>query len=106
MPSEPVPRDPRGNQDDPTAWLRYAGMGGELAGAIIGLTLFGYWVDWKFGTAPVGVATGAILGIIGGMYNFLRRAIRLTQRQFGSRPAPRPTSEEPGSNDRDDATGR
>jgi F0F1-type ATP synthase assembly protein I len=77
-PAEPQPP----GKDDP-GWARYAGMGLELAGAIIGFTLLGYWIDAKFNTAPAGAGIGAALGIIGGMYNFFRQALRLTREQFG-----------------------
>lgn len=61
--------------------LRYAGMGVELAGAIIGLTLLGLWIDHRFGTGPVGIVVGAGLGTVGGFYNFVREAWRLSRRQ-------------------------
>ncbi len=64
--------------------VRYAGMGLELAGAIIGLTLAGYWVDLKFDTRPIGLTVGAVVGIVGGMYNFIRQAIALSAEQSDS----------------------
>jgi F0F1-type ATP synthase assembly protein I len=57
----------------------YAGMGLELAGAVVGLTLLGYWADLHWGTAPRYVITGAAIGIIGGGYNFIRQALALSQ---------------------------
>ena len=60
---------------------RYTGMGVELAGAIIALTLAGMWVDHQFGTGRKALITGAILGIVGGFYNFLRQALELSRRQ-------------------------
>jgi F0F1-type ATP synthase assembly protein I len=59
--------------------LRYAGLGAELAAAIVGLTLTGLWVDYHFHTRPVGVVVGASLGVIGGLYNFLRDAWRMSR---------------------------
>ena len=64
---------------------RYAGMGVELAAAIIGLTLVGWWVDYKFGTGSKGVITGAILGIVGGLYNFIRQALALIRQNEAAR---------------------
>jgi len=58
--------------------MRYAGMGLELAASIIGLTLLGLWVDYRFHTRPTGVLVGAGLGVVGGLYNFLRTALRLS----------------------------
>jgi F0F1-type ATP synthase assembly protein I len=59
--------------------MRYAGMGLELGGAVIGLTLLGLWIDYQFGTTPVGVLVGAGLGVIGGLYNFIKAALRLNR---------------------------
>ena len=60
---------------------RYSGMGIELAAAIVGLTLAGYWVDYKFGTGPKGLLIGAVVGIVGGFYNFIRQALLLEKQQ-------------------------
>jgi hypothetical protein len=58
----------------PSAW-RLATVGTELAGAVAGGTLLGYWIDWHFGTGPWGLVTGASVGIVGGLYNLVRRAV-------------------------------
>ncbi len=72
-----------GGQGQPSPGLmRYAGMGVELGGAIIGFTLVGLWIDHRYGTQPKGVMIGAVLGIVGGMYNFIRQAILLTKQQL------------------------
>lgn len=76
--------DPGGARSARSNWpglARYTGMGVELAGSIIGLTLVGFWVDRQFGTGRKGLITGAILGIVGGFYNFLRRALELSRQQ-------------------------
>ena len=57
--------------------VRYAGMGMELAASLIGLTLVGIWVDHKFGTGQVGLIVGATVGVVGGMYNFIRQALAM-----------------------------
>ena len=41
-------------------WVRYSGVGLELAGATAGLALVGYWIDGKFGTSPWGILGGVI----------------------------------------------
>lgn len=56
-------------------WMRLSGIGFELVGAVAGFTLVGYWVDRHFGSAPWGVLIGAILGLVGGMYNLIREAL-------------------------------
>src|SRR5262249_19342348 len=85
--------------DRNTSWVRYVGMGAELAGAVAGFTLLGYWIDAVRHTSPTYTAIGAVLGIIGGMYNFFRTAMKLTREQFGP-PAKRDTHKH------DDETGR
>jgi F0F1-type ATP synthase assembly protein I len=66
--------------DDRRKGLRLAGIGMELAAAVLGLTLVGYWVDRHFGTAPWAVVIGAVVGLLGGMYNFLRQALGAVKR--------------------------
>lgn len=50
-------------------------MGFELAAAVAGFTLAGYWWDRHFGTAPWGVLIGVVLGLVGGMYNLIRQSL-------------------------------
>lgn len=69
--------------DDRRSGLRLAGVGMELAAAVLGLTLLGYWVDRHFGTAPWAEIIGAAVGLIGGMYNLLREAFGAVKRGGG-----------------------
>lgn len=55
--------------------MRYAGLGFELAASVLVLTLLGWWADRHFGSAPWGVLTGALIGLVGGMYNLVRQAL-------------------------------
>jgi ATP synthase protein I len=57
------------------AWIRYSGVGLELAGATAALALVGYWVDGKFGTSPWGILIGVFIGIVGGMYNMVKESL-------------------------------
>ncbi len=57
------------------AWVRYSGVGLELAGATAGLALVGYWIDGKFGTSPWGILGGVGIGIVGGLYNLVRESL-------------------------------
>jgi F0F1-type ATP synthase assembly protein I len=73
-----VPQDRKvGNE-----WMRLSGLGIELVAAIGGFTLAGYFWDRYFGTGPWGLLTGAILGLVGGMYNLIRQSLSAT-RQSG-----------------------
>ena len=60
-------------------WVRHSGVGLELAGAVAGFALLGYWVDRHYGTQPWGLVTGFVLGIVGGLYNFVREALQATR---------------------------
>ncbi len=55
--------------------FRLAGMGLELAGAVIGGCAIGWYIDWKFETR-YGLMIGALIGIVGGMYNLLKQALK------------------------------
>ena len=58
---------------------RYAGMGIELAGAICGLTLAGYWFDRHYQTGRKATIIGVLIGVFGGMYNFIRQAMAMSR---------------------------
>lgn len=62
--------------DQRPRWIRYAGLGTELVGAVVGLTLLGYWVDHHWGCGPWGMLTGLLIGLVGGMYNLIRGSLR------------------------------
>lgn len=57
-------------------WTRHAGMGVELAGAVVGFCLLGLWIDRRYETGPYGTLICALLGLVGGMYNFIRRSLQ------------------------------
>ena len=56
-------------------WVRYSGVGLELAGATAGLALVGYWIDGKFGTSPWGILIGVFIGLFGGLYNLVKESL-------------------------------
>ena len=68
-----------GGPNDRPKWLRLSGMGFEFAAAIVGFVLVGYWIDRRYDSAPKGVLIGAALGIIGGGYNMLRTALKVSR---------------------------
>jgi ATP synthase protein I len=57
-------------------WVRYSGVGLELAGAMAGLALLGYWIDGRFGTTPWGIIGGVVIGLIGGLYNMVSESLQ------------------------------
>jgi len=58
---------------------RLAGMGFELVAAVGAFILVGYWWDRHFGSEPKGLIVGALLGLIGGMYNLIRQSLLATR---------------------------
>jgi F0F1-type ATP synthase assembly protein I len=66
-----MPEEPKPGSD----WSKLSGLGFEFAAAVAGFTLAGYFWDRHFGTAPWGLLTGAILGVVGGMYNLIRQSL-------------------------------
>jgi len=56
--------------------FRLAGMGMELAGAVVGGCAIGWYIDKQFGTR-YGLMTGALIGIVGGMYNLIKHSLKI-----------------------------
>jgi len=73
----------RGGGKGPASWTRLAGIGIELAAAVGGFVLVGTWWDRHFGTAPKGSIVGALLGLLGGMYNLIRQSLLATREAAG-----------------------
>jgi F0F1-type ATP synthase assembly protein I len=61
--------------DDGSSGYKLMGLGMELAAAVTGLALLGYWIDRHFGSAPWGLLIGAVIGVVGGTYNLIREAL-------------------------------
>jgi F0F1-type ATP synthase assembly protein I len=68
-----------GDRNERPIWLKLSGVGFELAGAVAGFTLIGYWVDHHFGTRHWGLIIGLVLGLIGGTYNLVREAMKASK---------------------------
>jgi F0F1-type ATP synthase assembly protein I len=73
--------DPRRRQEpqDRQPWMRLAGVGVELAAAVGGFALLGYWIDRHYGSSPWGLLTGALLGLVGGFYNLIKASLSATR---------------------------
>lgn len=69
--------------------LELATAGVELAAAVAGGCLVGFWIDRHFGSGPWGLIIGASLGIIGGLYNMVRKAVHESLR-MSSKKSSRP----------------
>lgn len=57
-------------------WVRHSGVGLELAAALAGFALIGYWIDRWYETEPWGLVIGVILGLVGGLYNLVRQSLQ------------------------------
>lgn len=79
-----------GGDDTTRAW-RLASMGTELVAGVAGMAVFGYLLDMWLKTSPWALIGGAVAGVLGAGYNFLRRATR-----EGREAAERYAREHPG----------
>jgi F0F1-type ATP synthase assembly protein I len=60
-------------------WIRYSGIGIELAGATAGFALIGYWLDGRFGTSPWATLGGVVIGLVGGLYHLVKESLDAVQ---------------------------
>lgn len=78
--------------------MRLAGMGIELAASVGVFCAVGYWIDRQLGNQrPWALVIGALLGVIGGLYNLVRHAVHAA---LGVKPPSRRDKEGPGGGDR------
>jgi ATP synthase protein I len=71
--SEEIPAPPpaKNSQRDSSSWsLAYGGT--QLAAAVLAGLGVGYFLDKKFGCAPWLMLAGALVGILAGLYSFLK----------------------------------
>jgi len=66
------------NRIGPQMW-RVAGMGFDLAAAVAGFTLVGWFADRHWDVFPRYTMVGLVLGMIGGMYNFVWKAMSVSK---------------------------
>lgn len=61
-------------------WARFYSLGFDLAAAVGGFSILGYWIDRHYGTDPWGILSCFFVGLLGGMYNLVRSSIREVKR--------------------------
>ncbi len=61
----------------------YSGLGLQLAVTVVLFWFIGKMIDEHYGTSPLWMIIGAMLGIIVGMYNFIKSVIELTKKKNG-----------------------
>ncbi len=54
---------------------KYITLGTELAFSVVGFSLLGWWLDAKFETGSTLTIVFSILGIIAGLFNFLKSVL-------------------------------
>ncbi len=69
---------------DSTKLWQFAGLGLEFATSLLVLGFVGWLIDTQAGTSPWGTLIGALLGLIAGLYLFIKRAQQALRQ---SRPA-------------------
>ena len=64
------------NNDPDRSWMMYIGLGTQLAATVVLMVLLGVWLDGKFNTRPVLTVIFSFLGVVSGMYNFIKTALK------------------------------
>ncbi len=64
------------NDNNQNAWVGYIGLGSQLAATVVVMVLLGVWLDKKFSTVPILTIIFSFIGIAGGMYNFIKTALK------------------------------
>lgn len=95
-----------GKSGDSTKLWRISGMGLELVGAIIGMAALGWFIDRGLSSSPKATIACLIIGIIGGGYNFIREALKISRAESAAykaahRDRPRSTGDNPRHADGD-----
>lgn len=80
----------------PPGALSFAFIGTEFALGVLACTLMGWLVDRGLGSGRTATLIGALLGLIGGFYNFVKQAMALQKRiqDESSRPPATPPEDE------------
>lgn len=81
----PVAPRPKGATEDLQTLWKLAALGFQLAAVVGACLLIGYFVDRWLGTSPRWTSVGGIGGIVIGIVDFVRTAIRLN-RQMNRSP--------------------
>ncbi|MCG3137143.1 MAG: hypothetical protein HJJLKODD_00986 [Phycisphaerae bacterium] len=70
------PEDPK----QPSSGYRLLTLGTELVAAVAGGSLVGWWIDRQYQTR-YGLLIGALVGIVGGLYNLIKQSYSVMQEQ-------------------------
>jgi F0F1-type ATP synthase assembly protein I len=57
----------------------FLNLGMELFASVAGFGLIGWFIDSKAGTQPTWLLVFLLLGVVGGMYNFIRAVMKVSK---------------------------
>lgn len=77
--------------------MRAWSVGLDMAYAAGGMLLLGAGIDWLAGTKPWWMLSLGLLGLVVGMYKFIRDAMRMNTATSRSRRGPTPPGTPPGT---------
>ncbi len=83
--------------------MRLASSGFELAAAVGGFAVVGHLIDRSRDSHPKGLLIGAVLGLIGGMYNLIRASLAANRQ---AQEMDRETMRENDAREGNDGSGR
>lgn len=52
-----------------------------MGAVVVGFCLLGIWIDRRYQTGPYGTLICALVGLVGGMFNFIRQALEAVKEQ-------------------------
>ncbi len=62
--------------DSDNSWANYLALGSQLSFTVVAMVFLGYWLDKKFETTPTLTVVFSFIGVIGGMYNFIKSVLK------------------------------
>lgn len=69
-------------------WARLYSISIDFVASVAGFALIGYWIDRHYETDGWAVVICALLGLVGGTLNFIRRSIKEYRSTASEEPAP------------------
>ena len=56
-----------------TEWVKYSGLGIQMAASVIICLYIGQWVGLKFGSENLGALFGTLFGLFASIYNLIKQ---------------------------------
>lgn len=71
-----IPNPLKHDENSDNSWVEYLGLGTQLAASVVIMVFIGVWLDKKFNTEPILTLVFSFVGVIGGLYNFIKAVIK------------------------------